>query len=150
MEKTALLPLLPLQKGMLFLSQVEKQSNYNAFTRLSLNGDIDPVRLQQALITVLKRPQLGGHFDSELAEEPVFIYHYILLKLGQFSFVQSLPICLSKPFKKHCSNRLISTNLWLNSGNLNSTCSRTVRIIDYGASSVNRWLVNSAVFTRLY
>ena len=60
---------------MLFLSQVEKQLNYNAFTRLSLNGDIDPVRLQQALITVLKRhPQLGGHFDSELAEEPVFIY----------------------------------------------------------------------------
>ncbi len=57
------------------MSQVEKQSNYNAFTRLSLNGDIDPVRLQQALITVLKRhPQLGGHFDSELAEEPVFIY----------------------------------------------------------------------------
>ncbi|WP_151789618.1 non-ribosomal peptide synthetase [Acinetobacter nosocomialis] len=74
-KNSTILPLLPLQKGMLFLSQVEKQSNYNAFTRLSLNGDIDPVRLQQALITVLKRhPQLGGHFDSELAEEPVFIY----------------------------------------------------------------------------
>ena len=70
------LPLLPLQKGMLFHAQLEQQqASYNAFTQISLHGEIDPLRLQQALNTVLrKHPQLSGWFDTQNTEEPIFIY----------------------------------------------------------------------------
>jgi len=75
-QDSIVLPLLPLHKGMLFHAQLEQQqASYNAFTRLSLNGEIDLIQLQQALTQVLrKHPQLSGCFDSELHDEPIFIY----------------------------------------------------------------------------
>ncbi|WHP06166.1 amino acid adenylation domain-containing protein [Acinetobacter corruptisaponis] len=75
-QDSIVLPLLPLHKGMLFHSQIEQQhASYNAFTRLSLNGEIDLIQLQQALTNVLrKHPQLGGCFDSNLHDEPIFVY----------------------------------------------------------------------------
>ena len=69
------LPLLPLQKGMLFHAQAEQHANYHAFTQISLKGDVDFSRLQLAFNHVLqKHPHLSGWFDSNISEEPVFIY----------------------------------------------------------------------------
>ncbi|MFC3171328.1 condensation domain-containing protein [Acinetobacter vivianii] len=61
-QDSIVLPLLPLHKGMLFHAQLEQQqASYNAFTRLSLTGEIDLIQLQQALTNVLrKHPQLAG------------------------------------------------------------------------------------------
>lgn len=76
---SALAPLLPLQQGMLFhvrahTSATGGDGNYNAFTRLSFAGALDEARLQRALNALLGRyPQLAGLFDSETAQEPVFI-----------------------------------------------------------------------------
>ncbi|WP_231759258.1 non-ribosomal peptide synthetase [Microbulbifer elongatus] len=75
-------PVLPLQQGMLFHVQAtsnttpgaEHNSAYNAFTRLTLKGALDPSRLQRALNAVLTRhPQLAGLFDSETCDEPRFL-----------------------------------------------------------------------------
>lgn len=68
-------PLLPLQQGMLFETQLHPDGgNYNAFTRLSLSGVVDSERLQQALNHVLGRhPQLAGLFDSDSLEQPLLV-----------------------------------------------------------------------------
>jgi amino acid adenylation domain-containing protein len=75
-QDSIVLPLLPLHKGMLFHAQLEQQqASYNAFTRLSLAGEIDLIQLQQALTNVLrKHPQLAGCFDNTLHNEPIFVY----------------------------------------------------------------------------
>lgn len=72
---TRVLPLLPLQTGMLFHAQSDHTANYSAFTRLSLSAELNPIQLQQALNLVLKRhPQLSGCFDLNVHSEPVFVY----------------------------------------------------------------------------
>ncbi|RYY79235.1 MAG: amino acid adenylation domain-containing protein [Moraxellaceae bacterium] len=70
-----ILPVLPLQKGMLFHAQLDAEGDtYNAFTRISLHGPLDISRLQQALNAVLSRhPQLAGLFELDIGEEPVFV-----------------------------------------------------------------------------
>ncbi|SMH47323.1 non-ribosomal peptide synthetase [Azospirillum agricola] len=71
----AAVPLLPLQKGMLFQTQLgDGASVYNAITRLALDGPLDVGRLRRALDAVLRRhPQLGGLFDHEGRDEPLFL-----------------------------------------------------------------------------
>ncbi|WP_051294123.1 non-ribosomal peptide synthetase [Pseudoduganella violaceinigra] len=71
----AILPVLPLQEGMLFHAQaMQGQGSYNAFTLLHLDGEVDANRLHDALCIVLRRyPQLGGLFDLDAAERPVFL-----------------------------------------------------------------------------
>lgn len=70
-----ILPVLPLQKGMLFHAQLDTQSNtYNAFTRIQLRGVLDIQRLQHALNAVLNRhSQLAGLFELTVGDEPVFL-----------------------------------------------------------------------------
>lgn len=71
------LPVLPLQKGMLFHAQSSLEADYQAFTRLSLDRHIDMPRLQLALNLVLhKHPHLAGCFDSQSSDEAVFVYPY--------------------------------------------------------------------------
>ena len=65
-------PVLPLQQGMLFHTRMGK--SYSAFTRLRFDGAVDPARLQRALDALVARyPQLGGLFDTETVEQPVFL-----------------------------------------------------------------------------
>ncbi len=68
-------PVLPLQKGMLFHAQMGDQaSSYNAYTRLHFTGVMDGARLHRALNATLSRyPQLCGLFDMETGDEPVFL-----------------------------------------------------------------------------
>ena len=67
------LPLLPLQKGLLFHAQTSaQQGSYNSLTRLTLSGAIDVTSVQQALNAVLRRhPQLAARFDAELSLQPL-------------------------------------------------------------------------------
>lgn len=73
------LPLLPLQKGMLFHTLLALQGRdhaggYTAFTRLQWDGALDTARLGRALDAVLaEHPQLAGCFDADSADEPVFL-----------------------------------------------------------------------------
>lgn len=93
------LPLLPLQKGMLFHAQTDQQASYNAFTRLSLDGEIDPVQLQSALTHVLKKhPQLSGCFDQSLAEESLFVYSE--------NPIQAWPVQLSQCEHEHLEQHI--------------------------------------------
>lgn len=71
----AAVPLLPLQKGMLFQSQLGgKASAYNAFTALDLDGPLDAERLGRAFDAVLRRhPQLAGLFDHDAHGEPLLV-----------------------------------------------------------------------------
>ncbi len=82
----AALPLLPLQKGMLFhtLLALDQAAGahathaihgaYAAFTRLRLEGPLDIDRLRQSLDAALRRhPQLAGLFDVQADAEPVFL-----------------------------------------------------------------------------
>lgn len=71
----AAVPLLPLQKGMLYQTQLgDGASAYNAFTRLELEGPLDVGRLRDAFDAVLRRhPQLGGVFDLDGREEPLLL-----------------------------------------------------------------------------
>ncbi|TWA72710.1 amino acid adenylation domain-containing protein [Azospirillum brasilense] len=71
----AAVPLLPLQKGMLFQSQLGgKASAYNAFTALDLDGPLDAARLGRAFDAVLRRhPQLAGLFDDDANGEPLLV-----------------------------------------------------------------------------
>ncbi|MDQ2101202.1 non-ribosomal peptide synthetase [Azospirillum isscasi] len=71
----AAVPLLPLQKGMLFQSQLGgKASAYNAFTALDLDGSLDAERLCRAFDAVLRRhPQLAGLFDHDGRGEPLLV-----------------------------------------------------------------------------
>lgn len=68
------LPVLPTQKGMLFHAQLGGQAdNYNAFTRIELEGPLDVPRLRRAFDAVMRRhPQLGGLFDTA-GEEPLLV-----------------------------------------------------------------------------
>ena len=67
------LPLLPLQKGLLFHAQTTaQQGSYNSLTRLTLSGNVTPQAVQNALDAVLRRhPQLAARFDSELSLQPL-------------------------------------------------------------------------------
>ncbi|MCW6033745.1 amino acid adenylation domain-containing protein [Pantoea sp. JK] len=67
------LPLLPLQKGLLFHAQTTaQQGSYNSLTRLTISGDISPAAVQTALDAVLQRhPQLAARFDAELSLQPL-------------------------------------------------------------------------------
>ncbi|CAO3437839.1 amino acid adenylation domain-containing protein [Azospirillum doebereinerae] len=71
----AVVPVLPLQKGMLFHTQLgDRASVYNAFTRLDLDGPLDVGRLRDAFDAVLRRyPQLGGLFDMDGRDDPIFL-----------------------------------------------------------------------------
>ncbi|MGF7176923.1 non-ribosomal peptide synthetase [Azospirillum doebereinerae] len=75
----AVVPVLPLQKGMLFHTQLgDRASVYNSFTRLDLEGPLDVERLRNAFDAVLRRyPQLGGLFDmggrEDGRDEPIFL-----------------------------------------------------------------------------
>ncbi|MEX5715782.1 condensation domain-containing protein [Serratia ureilytica] len=57
----------PLQHGLLFHAQTAQQGgSYNSLTRLSLCGELDAPRLQQALDAVIRRhPQLAARFNRE-------------------------------------------------------------------------------------
>ncbi|MBS0976515.1 condensation domain-containing protein, partial [Serratia rubidaea] len=61
------LPLLPLQHGLLFHAQTAAVGgSYNSLTRLSLSGELNEQRLQQALDAVVRRhPQLAARFANE-------------------------------------------------------------------------------------
>ncbi|CAO3429843.1 amino acid adenylation domain-containing protein [Azospirillum endophyticum] len=71
----AVVPLLPLQKGMLFQTQLGGQASaYNAFTALDLAGPLDADRLERAFDAVLRRhPQLAGLFDQDGGDEPLLV-----------------------------------------------------------------------------
>lgn len=66
------LPLLPLQQGLLFHAQLgEAASRYNSVTRIALKGPLDRARLQSALDALLcHRPQLNARFDASCASGP--------------------------------------------------------------------------------
>ncbi|MCW2246590.1 amino acid adenylation domain-containing protein [Azospirillum fermentarium] len=68
-------PVLPLQKGMLFHTQMEGQGEvYTAFTRLTLEGRVDEDRLRDAFDAVLHRhPQLAGLFILGDEDDPLFL-----------------------------------------------------------------------------
>jgi amino acid adenylation domain-containing protein/non-ribosomal peptide synthase protein (TIGR01720 family) len=69
----AVLPILPLQEGLLFHAQLgDAASQYNSITRLDLNGEIDVPRLRNALDAVLARhPQLAARFDLDVIGQPL-------------------------------------------------------------------------------
>jgi L-arginine---[L-arginyl-carrier protein] ligase len=69
----AVLPVLPLQEGLLFHAQLgDAASQYNSITRLDLNGKVDISRLRNALDAVLLRhPQLAAKFDLDIVGLPL-------------------------------------------------------------------------------
>ncbi|WP_192458745.1 amino acid adenylation domain-containing protein [Musicola keenii] len=69
----AVLPVLPLQQGLLFHAQMaETDGSYNSLTRLSLRGPLDVDRLRRALAAVVRHhPQLAARFDAGLAPQPL-------------------------------------------------------------------------------
>jgi L-arginine---[L-arginyl-carrier protein] ligase len=69
----AVLPVSPLQEGLLFHAQLGDQaSQYNSITKLDFNGQVDIERLRRALDAVLMRhPQLGAQFDLEVTGQPL-------------------------------------------------------------------------------
>ncbi len=75
----AAVPVLPLQKGMLFHALSSQghgvqAGSYTAITRLELDGPLDPERLHRALdATLARHPQLAGLFDTQEADEAVFL-----------------------------------------------------------------------------
>ncbi|RLM24495.1 non-ribosomal peptide synthetase [Brenneria alni] len=68
-----ILPVLPLQQGLLFHAQLaDSAGSYNSMTRLSLDGPLDSAHLQQALETVVRHhPQLTARFDTEQTQTPL-------------------------------------------------------------------------------
>jgi amino acid adenylation domain-containing protein/non-ribosomal peptide synthase protein (TIGR01720 family) len=68
----AILPLLPLQEGLLFHAQLgEAASKYNSVTRIDLNGPLNRTRLLDALNGLLKQHvQLGARFDMQCVSGP--------------------------------------------------------------------------------
>jgi len=74
------LPVLPLQEGLLFHAQMEKSqplsngSSYSTLVRLVFCGPLNVVRLRKALAAVIiKYPQLGAIFDVVTLSQPVQI-----------------------------------------------------------------------------
>ncbi|EKN4689223.1 amino acid adenylation domain-containing protein [Yersinia ruckeri] len=70
-----ILPVLPLQQGLLFHAQLgQEANNYNAISRFELLGELDVAQLRRALASLLVRyPQLAAIFDTELHREPLQI-----------------------------------------------------------------------------
>ncbi|RNM26896.1 amino acid adenylation domain-containing protein [Dickeya undicola] len=70
---TAVLPVLPLQQGLLFHAQLTQiAGSYNSLTRLSLRGPLSVAQLSQALEAVVRHhPQLAARFDTEQASAPL-------------------------------------------------------------------------------
>ncbi|WP_445356041.1 amino acid adenylation domain-containing protein [Microbulbifer sp. EKSA008] len=70
---TAVLPVLPLQEGLLFQTQLGSEENsYSFTTKLTLEGELDISRLGRALnSTLAKHPQLGALFDCESWDAPL-------------------------------------------------------------------------------
>ena len=68
-----MLPVLPLQEGLLFHAMLgESASQYNSITRLDFTGDLSVPRLRQALDCVIARhQQLGALFDLEVTGQPL-------------------------------------------------------------------------------
>lgn len=71
----AVLPLLPLQEGLLFHAQLEAGAGqYNSITRVDFHGPLQASRLRAALQAVLLRhPQLAASFDQQLRRTPLQI-----------------------------------------------------------------------------
>jgi amino acid adenylation domain-containing protein len=66
------LPLLPLQQGLLFHAQMQSNASYSFTTRLDLSGKIDSARLRTALDAVLDTyPQLAVIFDTQIKDIPL-------------------------------------------------------------------------------
>ncbi|WP_211164227.1 non-ribosomal peptide synthetase [Shewanella salipaludis] len=65
----AILPLLPLQQGLLFHAQLESQTSYSFTTKLDLSGRLDIARLRLALEALLDAyPQLSVIFDTQTSD----------------------------------------------------------------------------------
>lgn len=74
-EAALVSPLLPLQQGMLFHSQLEGNAgSYNSCSKLFFKGDLNVDKLQQALNQLMvKYPQLAGVFDATIVDQPLLI-----------------------------------------------------------------------------
>ncbi|MDC9604089.1 amino acid adenylation domain-containing protein [Xenorhabdus griffiniae] len=70
---SAVLPLLPLQQGLLFHAQTAtEQGSYNSLTRLSLLGALPVAELRRALsVLVRHHPQIVAKFDTEQYLSPL-------------------------------------------------------------------------------
>ncbi|EMH4162901.1 amino acid adenylation domain-containing protein [Pluralibacter gergoviae] len=70
-----ILPLLPLQQGLLFHVRTDSTAgSYNSLTRLTLRGPLEEAQLRAALDSLVARyPQLAARFDSDNAPQPVQI-----------------------------------------------------------------------------
>lgn len=70
---SAVLPVLPLQQGLLFHAQLAQTiGSYNSLTRLSLHGPLSVAQLSQALEAVVRHhPQLAARFDTEQTSVPL-------------------------------------------------------------------------------
>ncbi|MDC9616018.1 amino acid adenylation domain-containing protein, partial [Xenorhabdus khoisanae] len=70
---SAVLPLLPLQQGLLFHAQTATEhGSYNSLTRLSLSGPLTVAELRQALSALVHHhPQLAAKFDTEQCASPL-------------------------------------------------------------------------------
>ncbi|MDC9589265.1 amino acid adenylation domain-containing protein [Xenorhabdus sp. XENO-10] len=70
---SVVLPLLPLQQGLLFHAQTATEhGSYNSLTRLSLFGSLTVAELRQALsVLVRHHPQLAAKFDTEQYTSPL-------------------------------------------------------------------------------
>ncbi|WP_428243521.1 amino acid adenylation domain-containing protein [Gynuella sp.] len=66
----SVLPVLPLQEGLLFHARLGEQSDhYSSICSLDFTGPLEQPRLQAALDAVLrKHPQLGAIFDTEVSD----------------------------------------------------------------------------------
>ncbi|ADZ90629.1 non-ribosomal peptide synthetase [Marinomonas mediterranea] len=78
------LPVLPLQEGLLFHAQMnettdvseqhERDSSYSSLAKLTLEGNLNVSRLQRALDAVIdKHPQLAAIFDVSVLSDPIQI-----------------------------------------------------------------------------
>ncbi|GKW19566.1 hypothetical protein PEC302107_12950 [Pectobacterium araliae] len=70
---SAVLPLMPLQQGLLFHAQLaENRGSYNSLVRLSLHEPLGAEQIRKALDALVRRyPQLAARFDTELAAQPL-------------------------------------------------------------------------------
>ncbi|AUH00257.1 non-ribosomal peptide synthetase [Prodigiosinella confusarubida] len=88
------LPVLPLQLGLLFHAQVsETAGSYNSLTRLSLSGSLPAAHLRRALEAVVRHhPQLAARFDTEQTLTPLQLLPLLRDDTAYWSLdVQSLP-----------------------------------------------------------